>query len=177
MVIVSARSLIACAIAVVVLHTKAQVLIPSGNGPFGPPGVVFSNANPVEVLKVLVDQLQHGSEDPRVIGMNLWEVIRGMSNNTGVIFPLVPLGKVTTVNVVGRRDLPAGPVYSLVATHESGQSSTWILGISTQTNKVEIAQFQVNTSTAQPLPPQPGPTTPQSSEACKKFPNLCPEAK
>lgn len=147
---------------------------------YGPPGRIRQSDAPEAVLRDLISQVQTGAVDMAFIGPQLWQTIALQTNNTGVYLQLVQLGRVTKVEVVGRRDLPAGPLYSMTATH-SGGTSTWQLGISHMTHKVEYASFGATVGTGQPqpapapLPPQPEPNNPpNSSEACKKFPNLCP---
>lgn len=141
---------------------------------FGPPGRIPSNAAPEQVLRELVVQLQTGTPDASFIGEQLWQLMAAQTNNTGVYPALVQLGRVQSVEVIARRDLPAGPVYSLKAMHVSG-SSTWSLGVSKVTHKVEYANFGINAATAPVLPPQPDPhTTPSTSKACEMFPNMCP---
>jgi hypothetical protein len=139
---------------------------------YGPPGRISASASPEHVLRELVAQIQTGTPDASFIGPQLWQMIAAQTNNSGIYPALVQLGKIDKVEVIARRDLPAGPLYSLRATHGRGEA-TWLLGISNYSHKVEYASFGVN-SAPQPLPPQPAPTEPSStSDACEKFPNLC----
>jgi len=152
-----------------------------------------AQADPRQILAAVVQQLQTGTPNPYWYGPQLWQTIAMQTNNSGVYFPLVQLGPVTNVVVSGQVQLPAGPLYSLVAQHQNGVS-TWQLGISLYSNRIEYANFNVGSSVPQPLPsqpvpiptsgaPQPGtapnpppnppPAASASSEACKKFPNLC----
>lgn len=159
-------------IAALVLALGAKLACAQIANPY--PGSIAPNAAPEQVLRTLISQVQTGAVDPHFIGPELWQIIAMQTNNTGVYGQLVQLGKVTGVEVVGRRELPAGPVFSMVATHTSG-ASTWLLGISQLTRKVEYASYGINTA-APSLPAQPDPGKPSSpqSEACRKFPNLCP---
>jgi hypothetical protein len=152
-----------------------------------------AQADPRQILAAVILQLQTGTPNPNWYGAQLWQTIAMQTNNSGVYVPLVQLGQVTNVVLSGQTQLPAGPVYSMVAQHQNGVS-TWLLGISLYSNRIEYANFNVGNATplalpAQPVPlpwsaaPQPG-TTPNpppspppaassTSEACKKFPNLC----
>ena len=139
-----------------------------------PPGRIPTNAAPEQVLREFVIQVQTGTPDASFIGPQLWQMISAQTNNSGIYPLLVQLGRVKSMEVIAQRDLPAGPIYSIKATHKNGES-TWLLGISTITNKIEYASFGVNSSPAPKLPPQPEPDKPQStSKACIMFPNLCP---
>lgn len=151
-----------------------------------------AQADPRQILAAVIQQLQTGTPNPTWYGVQLWQTIAIQTNNTGVYMQLVQLGPVTNVVVNGQTQLPAGPVYSMVAQHQGGVS-TWLLGISLYTNRIEYANFNIG-AVPQQLPPQPAPlpqtsaptpgTTPDpptnpapaassASEACRKFPNLC----
>ena len=131
-----------------------------------------AQADPRQILTAVILQLQTGTPNPNWYGAQLWQTIAMQTNNSGVYMPLVQLGPVTNVLLSGQTQLPAGPVYSLVARHQNGVS-TWQLGISLSSNRIEYANFNVGSATPQPLPPPPGPVASPTSEACKKFPNLC----
>jgi hypothetical protein len=151
--------------------------------------------NPQQILAGVIQQLQTGSPNPSWYGGQLWMTIASQTNNSGQYPALAQLGPVQNINVVNQVQMPTGPVYSMVAQHANG-TSTWTLGISTYTNKIEYANFNINAAQP-PLPPQPPTTTPiitgppptpgatpnppagppptasPSSPACQKFPNLC----
>lgn len=152
-----------------------------------------AQADPRQILAAVIQQLQTGTPNITWYGPQLWQTIAMQTNGTGVYMQLVQLGQVTNVVVSGQTQLPAGPVYSMVAQHQQGVS-TWQLGISLYTNRIEYANFNVGSSTPQPLPPppvplpqtsaptpgsepnppsRPPPQASSSSEACRKFPNLC----
>jgi len=151
-----------------------------------------AQADPRQILAAVIQQLQTGTPNPTWYGVQLWQTIAIQTNNSGVYMQLAQLGQVTNVVVNGQTQLPAGPVYSLVAQHQGGVS-TWLLGISLYTNRIEYANFNIG-AVPQQLPPPPVPLpqtsapTPGSapnpptnsppeasstSEACRKFPNLC----
>ncbi|MGY8636548.1 hypothetical protein RAD15_29160 [Bradyrhizobium sp. 14AA] len=152
-----------------------------------------AQADPRQILTAVIQQLQTGTPNAGWYSPQLWQTIAMQTNGTGVYTQLYYLGPVTNVVVSGQTQLPAGPVYSMVAQHQNGVS-TWQLGISLYTNRIEYANFNVGNPTPQPLPAQPVPLpkmaapTPGSapnppsetpppadktSEACRKFPNLC----
>lgn len=152
-----------------------------------------AQADPRQILMAVIQQLQTGTPNITWYGPQLWQTIAMQTGNSGVYPQLVQLGQVTNVVVSGQTQLPAGPVYSLVAQHLNGVS-TWQLGISLYTNRIEYANFNVGNPAPQPLPAQPvplprtaaptpgsapnppsEPPTPvdKASEACRKFPNLC----
>jgi hypothetical protein len=151
-----------------------------------------AQADPRQILAAVIQQLQTGTPNPTWYGPQLWQTIAFQTNNSGVYMQLVQLGTVTNVVLNGQTQLPAGPVYSLMVQHQGGVSA-WLLGISLYTNRIEYANFSIG-SAPQQLPPQPVPvpTTPAptvgstptpptpsptpaspTSEACRKFPNLC----
>ncbi len=153
---------------------------------------VEAQADPRQILAAVILQVQTGTPNPNWYGPQLWQTIAMQTNNSGVYPVLVQLGPVTNVVLNGQTQLPAGPVYSLVAQHQNGVS-TWLLGISLYTNRIEYANFNIG-SAPQQLPPQPvqlpqsqtpfpgtapnppsnpPPAASSASEACRKFPNLC----
>jgi hypothetical protein len=157
-----------------------------------PTRTASAQADPRQILAAVIQQVQTGTPNPTWYGVQLWQTIAMQTNNSGVYMPLVQLGPVTNVVLNGQTQLPGGPVYSMVAQHQRGVS-TWLLGISLYTNRIEYANFSIG-AVPQQLPPQPVPLpqtsapTPGSapnpptnsppaanptSEACRKFPNLC----
>lgn len=151
-----------------------------------------AQADPRQILAAVIQQLQSGTPNPMWYGAQLWQTIAMQTNNSGVYMQLVQLGPVNNVVVNGQTQLPAGPVYSMLAQHQGGVS-TWLLGISLYTNRIEYANFNIG-AVPQPLPPQPlplpqtsapnpgsapnppaasPPAASPTSEACRKFPNLC----
>jgi hypothetical protein len=151
-----------------------------------------AQSDPRQILAAVIQQLQTGTPNPAWYGVELWQTIAIQTNNSGVYLQLVQLGQVTNVVVNGQTQLPAGPVYSMVAQHQGGVSS-WLLGISVYTNRIEYANFNIGAvplqlppqpvplaSTPAPTPgsapnppPNPPPAASSTSEACRKFPNLC----
>jgi hypothetical protein len=152
-----------------------------------------AQVDPRQILAAVILQLQTGTPNQNWYGAELWQTIAMQTNYSGVYPPLVQLGQVTNVVVSAQSQLPAGPVYSMVAQHQNGVS-TWLLGISLYSNRIEYAYFNVGSAIPPGLPPQPVPlplssapqpgTTPNppanpppaassTSEACRKFPNLC----
>ncbi|UPJ63083.1 hypothetical protein [Bradyrhizobium sp. 191] len=151
-----------------------------------------AQADPRQILAAVIQQLQTGTPNPAWYGPQLWQTIAMQTGNSGIYPQLVQLGQVTNIVLNGQSQLPAGPVYSLAAQHQQGVS-TWLLGISLYTNRIEYANFNIGSAPqqlpAQPLPiPQTGAPTPGSvpnppssappqtsgtSEACRRFPNLC----
>lgn len=148
-----------------------------------------AQVDPRRVLAAVILQVQTGTPNPAWYGMELWQTIAAQTGGTGVYPQLRQLGVVRDVRVTQQQALPQGWLYAMTATHEHGQS-TWMLGISNITSRIEYASFNVGVasvplpgpapappSTPGPAPgPAPGPTPGPSkdgSEACKKFPNLC----
>jgi hypothetical protein len=151
-----------------------------------------AQADPRQILMAVIQQLQTGTPNWTWYGPQLWQTIAMQTGNSGIYPQLAQLGQVTNVVLNGQSQLPAGPVYSLVVQHQQGVS-TWLLGISLYTNRIEYANFNIG-STPQQLPPPPlplpqtdaptpgsvpnppssaPPQTSGTSEACKRFPNLC----
>ena len=156
------------------------------------PKTASAQADPRQILAGVIQQMQTGTPNPTWYGAQLWQTIAMQTNNSGVYMQLVQLGPVTNVVVNGQTQLPAGPLYSMVAHHQGGVS-TWLLGISLYTNRIEYANFNIG-AVPQQLPAQPVPLPPTSaptpgsapnppansppaasstSEACRRFPNLC----
>lgn len=142
--------------------------------------------DPRPILAGMISQLQTGTPNPMWYGVQLWQTIALQTGYTGVYPQLVQLGPVQNVVVTQQQPLPQGWLYAMTAQHSNGQS-TWQIGISIMSNRIEYANFNVGWSpTPFPLPtnpapsPSPGPSpTPEpdpsarNSEACRKFPNLC----
>jgi hypothetical protein len=157
---------------------------------------LFSPANaqisPQQILAGVILQLQTGTPNPNWYGGQLWMTIASQTNNSGLYQPLAQLGPVQNIQIVNQVQMPVGPVYSMIAQHQGG-TSTWTLGLSNYTNRIEYANFNINgpqsplppppisvTSTPPPTPggspsppAGPPPTANPSSPACQKFPNLC----
>jgi hypothetical protein len=147
----------------------------------GFPSTQEANAqfDPRQLLGGVIQQLQTGTPNPSWYGPQLWQTIAIQTNNTGIYPPLVQLGPVANITVTNQIQLPAGPVFSMTVQHQNGVS-TWNFGISTTTNRIEYANFNMGNN-AMPLPnpnPTPSPGNPNpnpnpgSSPACQKFPNL-----
>jgi hypothetical protein len=156
------------------------------------PGPANAQINPQQILAGVILQLQTGTPNPNWYGGQLWMTIANQTNNSGIYQPLAQLGPVQNIQIVNQVQMPVGPIYSMVAQHQGGTSS-WTLGLSIYTNRIEYANFNINGPQA-PLPPQPIPVTSTpppvpggiptppagpppsanpSSPACQKFPNLC----
>ena len=145
---------------------------------------VTAQVDPRQVLMGMIHQLQTGTPNPTWYGMELWQTIAMQTGNTGVYNQLSQLGPVQNVGVIGQQPLPFGFLYAMTAQHQHGQS-TWIFGLSSMSNRIEYAYFEVGQHAQQspfpfptppPNPPTDSRTSPvpsDTSEACKKFPNLC----
>lgn len=150
----------------------------------------YANAqgDPRQLLSAMIAQLQTGALNPQWYGQQLWQMIALQTGGTGIYQPLVQLGPVQNVVVTQQQQLPQGSLFAMTAQHSLGQS-TWIFGVSSITNRIEYANFNVGPSATpfplptptptpspspQPIPaPTPSPSPGSESEACKKFPNLC----
>ena len=144
-----------------------------------------AQGSPRQILVGVILQLQTGTLDPAWYGEQLWPALTAQAGKTGVP-ALRKLGPVQEVFVAREQQLPRGWIYSMTAQHANGQSA-WLLGISTASNRLEYADFDVGGPLAGPLlpdprrpgPPAPGPgnSPPQvadpKSEACKRFAKLC----
>ena len=151
-------------------------------GTFLPRTVVGQN-DPRQILRGVIQQAQTGRPNPAWYGSQLWQLIALQTNGSGIYPQLVQLGVVRDVTITAQLPLPTGIVYGMSVQHAKGQSY-WEFGISSITNRIEYASFVADPRTQvdqEPLPePRPRPTPPPapapgagSSEACKKFPNLC----
>lgn len=146
--------------------------------------------DPRTTLMQMILQLQTGTPNPGWYGVDLWQTMAMQTGNSGVYPILVQLGPVQQVTVTGQMPLPTGQLYTLTAHHQNGVS-TWTIGISSLTRRIEYANFNVGGApSALPYPqtpPDPGPfarpvnpppnnpppVSSDTSEACRKFPNLC----
>jgi hypothetical protein len=151
-------------------------------GTFLPRTVVGQN-DPRQILRGVIQQVQTGRPNPAWYGSQLWQLIALQTNGSGIYPQLVQLGVVRDVSITAQLPLPTGIVYGMSVQHAKGQSY-WEFGISSITNRIEYASFVAEPRTQvdqEPLPePRPRPTPPPapapgagSSEACRKFPNLC----
>jgi len=157
------------------------------------PSAVRAQLDARSVLMQMILQLQTGTPNPTWYGAQLWQTMAVQTRGTGIYIPLVQLGRVQSVTINEELPLPTGNLYSMTANHQNG-TSTWLLGISSITWRIEYADFLVGAAPQalpQPAPlppprqrtpspeppanpspvPAPGPDSP--SPACKKFPNLC----
>jgi hypothetical protein len=147
---------------------------------------VAQQRDPRQILASVIQQLQTGTPNPQWYGVQLWFTIAQQTGNTGRYGQLARLGPATNITLTQTTRLPAGRLYALIAQHQRGMS-VWVLGISDVTNRIEYANFQAGAA-QQPLPdPQPptgsgdsppesgspGPSSPGTSEACRKYPSLC----
>ncbi len=139
----------------------------------------YAQTDPRQILANVINQLQTGTPNPQFYGQLLWYTIAQQTNNSGVYPALSQLGSVTDIQVNQQQQMPGGILFSMTAKHQNGGSS-WNLGISQVTNRIEYANFSVSAQ-SMPLPDPgsggstPAPTQPadKSSPACQKFPNLC----
>jgi hypothetical protein len=153
---------------------------------------VHAQSDPREILRGVIAQAQTGTPNPNWYGAELWQTIAYQTNFTGFYPQLAQLGAVRDVTITQQLPLPIGAMYAMTARHAKG-TSYWEIGISTLTNRIEYASFRAEAGTAPPpLPrldddddeevrrprrtPEPttsGKTASSTTEACRKFPNLC----
>jgi hypothetical protein len=144
-----------------------------------------AQVDPKQVLAGMIHQLQTGTPNPSWYGIELWQIIAIQTGNTGYYQPLAQLGPAQNIGVVQQLQLPVGSLYAMTVQHQHGQSA-WILGLSSMSNRIEYAYFEVGQHAQQspfplptpaPYPPADSRTSPtppnDTSDACKKFPNLC----
>lgn len=176
---------------------------------------------PGNLLFELIDQLQTGRSRPVLYGPDVQRTVAEQTNDTGIYQSLRRLGTVVNTRVNRTENLNGGVLYHMTATHQAG-ISTWAVGFSTRTQRIEYIHFTAGPGATVPpsLPPTPPPPTtsgkkplapprtagppaqppiqpraqppvqptatpptaappttrpPSSdtSEACRKFPNLC----
>lgn len=153
---------------------------------FYTPQYASAQGDPRQVLAGMIAQVQTGTLNPQWYGQQLWQMIALQTGGSGIYPPLAQLGPVQNVVVTQQQQLPQGWLFAMTAQHSYGQS-TWLMGISSITNRIEYANFNVGSSaTPFPLPtpspspnpqpnpaPVPAPSPGSDSEACQKFPNLC----
>jgi hypothetical protein len=157
------------------ISTLITVIAPSAHAQY----------NVDSILRQVILQLQTGTPNPGWYGAQLWQTIALQTANIGIYPQLVQLGAVTSITITQQAPLPTGMLYAATVQHQNG-TSTWNLGISTLTNRIEYANVTFGPS-QQPLPlsrspgvPKTGPNPPsnpppqdKTSPACQKFPNLC----
>jgi hypothetical protein len=135
------------------------------------------------ILRQVISQLQTGSPNPTWYGIQLWNTIAFQTGNTGIYPQLVLFGPVNNITITQQQPLPTGMLYSATVKHQNG-TSTWILGISSLTNRIEYANVNfggipqqipsgASNVPAGPNPPSNPPPEDKTSPACQKFPNLC----
>src|SRR5262249_11210698 len=143
----------------------------------------YAQADPRQVLREVIRQFQTGTPNPLWYGVQVWQTAAYQTANSGVYPQLVALGAVTKVHLNQQQQLQGGMLYNLTADHKNG-ASTWLLGVGAYSNRIEYLSFNINDSnpsgsnaspadTDIPAPSNPG-TQQKGSEACKKFPQLCP---
>lgn len=142
-----------------------------------------AQADPRQILAGVIQQFQTGAVNQQWYGAEAWQTIAAQTNNTGRYQALIQLGPVVNIAVTQQQQLPAGPVYTMMAQHQNG-ASMWQLGISTYTNRIEYYNF--NISAAQqpsapsmpttPMPSAPAPTTPMPSTPMPSVPTATPTA-
>jgi hypothetical protein len=140
----------------------------------------------------VIAQAQTGRPNPSWYGAELWQTIAYQTNNTGYYPQLAQLGAVRDVTITQQLPLPGGAIYAMTARHAKG-TSYWEIGISTLTNRIEYASFRADQGTVASLPlplpdddndvddrrprrtPEPSASgkTASTTDACRKFPNLC----
>lgn len=141
--------------------------------------------DPRQILATMIQQAQTGTPNPYLYGVQLWHTMAAQTGNTGIYPQLVQLGPVQNIVITQQQQLPQGWLFAMTAQHMNGQS-VWLIGLSSITQRIEYANFNVG-ATPPPLPlPEPAPRStppsgstpssgpePEDSEACRKFPNLC----
>jgi hypothetical protein len=116
---------------------------------------------PGNLLFELIDQLQTGRSRPVLYGPDVQRTVAEQTNDTGIYQSLRRLGPVTGTRIDRTENLNGGVLYYMTATHQSG-ISTWAVGYSTRTQRIEYIHFTVGPGATQPpsLPPAPPPQSP-----------------
>lgn len=155
---------------------------------------VHAQSDPRQILRGMIAQVQTGSPNPAWYGAELWQTIALQTGYTGIYPQLTQLGPVRDVTINEQLPLPIGVIYAMTARHARG-TSYWEFGISTLTNRIEYASFRADPGAvgAVSTPPPPsswpdegsdrgtgsrgeppsGGKTASTTDACRKFPNLC----
>src|SRR3569623_846986 len=107
---------------------------------FGLTGEAFAQPDHRQFLQMLITELQTGTPTPALIGPQLWQTVAMQTGNTGIYAPLAQLGAVTSIDVYGQQQFPAGMLYQMSARHQYGESN-WTIVISYLSGKTEYATF------------------------------------
>jgi hypothetical protein len=118
-----------------------------------------------------------------IFGTQAQQRVRFQTGPSGVYHPLVAIGPITNVVVLGQAPMPQGVVIQGRAFHANGLSD-WTLAYSFITQRIEFGNFNIPMQglpppTPTPASPAPGPppSTPSvptsTGDACAKYPQLC----
>jgi len=99
------------------------------------------------------------------LGAQLFQTIAFQTGGSGCYPSIASAGQVINMQVINGNQLPAGPVFAVRVTHQSGIIADWYIGLSNYTGKVEYLNY-VAASADTPLPDaHEGPTNDDGGSA------------
>jgi len=131
--------------------------------------VLAQGVTPSNLLFELIDQLQTGRSRPVLYGPDVQRTVAEQTNDTGIYQSLRRLGPVSGTRVDGTQNLNGGVLYTMTASHQNG-TSTWSIGYSTRTQRIEYIHFTTKPTAAAPPPAAPPPAAPPTTQTTGKKP-------
>ncbi|MGN7293301.1 hypothetical protein [Rhizobium sp. SAFR-030] len=119
-----------------------------------------TNTDPKPILRRLINAFRTCGPPHayQILGPQLYQTIFMQTGGMGCYQQITAAGSVTNMQVEDVEQLPAGPIFTVRVTHQSGFLVDWFIGFSNYTGKVEYLTF-VAASPASPAPTiQDGPT-------------------
>lgn len=146
--------------------------------------------DPEDSLRNIITAFQRCGppEAYQALSPSVFQAVAQQTGGSGCYAPIAAAGPIQDVELIEEREFPVGPLYVMRVTHQSGPPADWFIGFNNTTGKIEYLTFQAvvggkSSSIAKGPDPNSGgiakpkvvkPPPPTTSEACKKFPVMCP---
>lgn len=127
------------------------VILGSGEQAFGQQFTASTDPRPVLRNLITAFQLCGPPQAYQVLSPQLFQLIAMQTGNSGCYQHIAAAGPVTSMAKKDVQQMPAGPVFAVRVTHQSGAVVDWFIGLSNWTGRVEYLNY-VNASAAAPAP-------------------------
>lgn len=112
-----------------------------------------SDTDPKPTLRRLINAFRNCGPPHayQILSPQLFQTISMQTGGMGCFPQITAAGSITSMNVEDVEELPAGPIFTVRVSHQSGVVADWFIGFSNFTGKVEYLTF-VGASPNAPAP-------------------------